>query len=202
MIVSAIKQQVKNPNRVNVFIDGKYTFSLSLDELLAERLKKDQQIDEARLKVLKKLSADGKLRTRTLEWLLNRPHSTRELRDYLYRKKADPALTEKLVKEFAARKYLNDEAYGHWLVELRKRAGKSNRAIRAELFKKGLSRQIADEVLATKTNGEEERLKKLIAKKQRLPRYRSDPQKLAKYLVNQGFDWSLVKQNLIDQKKD
>jgi hypothetical protein len=33
MKITAIKQQVKNPERVSVFIDEKYEFSLSLDEL-------------------------------------------------------------------------------------------------------------------------------------------------------------------------
>jgi hypothetical protein len=33
MKITAIKQQVKNPERVSIFVDGKYEFSLSLDEL-------------------------------------------------------------------------------------------------------------------------------------------------------------------------
>ena len=40
MRVSSIKQQVKNPQRVSIFVDGKYSFSLSLDELLREKIKR------------------------------------------------------------------------------------------------------------------------------------------------------------------
>src|SRR3989338_4732093 len=107
MKITTIKQQLKNPERVSIFVDEKYSFSLSLDELITHKLKKDQELSQADVKRLKKISTDGKLRIRALEWLMIRPHSTRELRDYLRRKKAEPELTDRLVEEFTAKKYLN-----------------------------------------------------------------------------------------------
>ncbi|OVE79294.1 hypothetical protein BVY00_00820 [bacterium G20] len=198
MRITAIKQQIKNPERVSIFVDEKYSFSLSLDELLREKIKKDDELDQVAEKRLKKISADGKLRARALEWLLNRPHSTREFKDYLYHKKADPELIESLVKEFSKRGYLDDQKFGEWLVELQKRRGKSNRAIRSELFKKGIRREIIDEILAGEANDETKRLKAVIEKKQKLSRYKKDPQKLKQYLVAQGFSWQLVKETLKD----
>src|SRR3989338_9571855 len=133
MKITAIRSHVKNPERVSVFLDGKYGFSLSLDELLHEKLKNGDELDKAAEKRLKKISADCKLRARTLEWLLNRPHSTRELRDYLYRKKAELEIINSLVEEFSAKGYLDDAKFAVWLIELQKRRGKSDRAIRSEL---------------------------------------------------------------------
>lgn len=203
MKITAIKQQVKNPGRVSIFLDGKYGFSLSFDELLAEKLKSEDEIDSARLKKLKKLSDDGKLRARALEWVMGRPHSTKEFKDYMFRKKADPELTENLTQEFTDKKYLDDKAYGLWLADLRGRAGKSNRQIRSELFAKGLSRDDVETVLQGQGAKEVERLRSLIAKKGRLPRYQNDPQKLAKYLMSQGFMYNDVKEALaINQPED
>lgn len=195
MKISAIKQQVKNPERVSIFVDGKYAFSLSLDELVAEKVKNGQELDQAELRRLKKLSDDGKLRTRALAWLLNRPHSERELRDYLRRKKAEEELTERLVGDLTKKGYVDDQKYARWLVELRSRAGKSNRAIRSELFSKGVSREVIDEVLEA-SNNEEQRLKKLVAKKRQSLRYKNDDLKLAKYLTSQGFSYGLVREVL------
>src|SRR3989339_1581860 len=115
MKITAIKAQVKNPERVSVFVDDKYSFSLSLDELVSQKLKKDDELNQADVKRLKKLSDDGKLRARSLEWLLNRPHSIREFKDYLYRKKADPRLSEALIQEFTDKNYLNEQKFGQWL---------------------------------------------------------------------------------------
>jgi regulatory protein len=192
MKITSLQQQVKNPDRVSVFVDGKYAFSLSYNEVISSGVKAEQEIDEAQLKRFKKLSEDGKLRARALEWLMNRPHSTRELKDYLYKKKADPELSDKLVEEFSSKGYLNDESFAQWYSELLTRRGKSNRAIKAELFKKGIGREVADAVL-DETGDEEQRLAELVAKKSKLSRYRNDPQKLTQYLVAQGFNWQDVK---------
>src|SRR3954468_12937735 len=108
MKITSIKQQVKNPERVSVFVDGKYEFSLSLDELVKYKLKNNDELDKADVKRFKKISADGKLRARALEWLMNRPHSERELRDYLYKKKVEKDQIESLVDEFTHKGHLNN----------------------------------------------------------------------------------------------
>jgi regulatory protein len=203
MNITSIKQQVKNPNRVSIFVDGKYTFSLSLDELVVHKLKNNDELSEADVKRFKKISEDGKLRARALEWLLNRPHSEREFRDYLYRKKAEPEQIENLVEEFSKKGYLDNAKFAEWFAELQSRRNKSNRAIRSELFKKGIDRQLTDIVMEEQGNEELERLKALITKKSKSSRYKNDPLKLAQYLVGQGFNYQLVKQALAaDEPED
>ena len=202
MKITAIKQQVKNPGRVSVFVDGKYEFSLSLDELLEQRLKNGDELDKDGIKRLKKISTDGKLRIRAMEWLLNRPHSTREFRDYLYRKKAEPELTESFAGEFSEKGYLDDRKFGQWFIELHTRRSKSNRAIRSELFGKGLDRELVEELMADQADDEIERLKKLVAKKRQSTRYKNDPQKLARYLAQQGFGWEDIKASLNDDDSE
>jgi regulatory protein len=195
MKITALKQQLKNPQRISVFVDGAYSFSLSLDELASQKIKNAQELSPAELKKLKKLSEDGKLRGRALEWLMSRPHSTRELRDYLRRKKAAQELAEKLVKEFTDKKYLDDAGYARWLTELRGRAGKSNRAIQAELYAKGIGGEQIEQVLG-ENRDEAERLRAVIAKKRRLSRYKNDEQKLKQYLLRQGFSYQAVDEEL------
>lgn len=196
MRITALKQQIKNPQRVSIFVDEKYSFSLSLDELVKYKLKKDAELSEQDVKKYKKLSEDGKLRARALEWLINRPHSIREFKDYMYRKKADSELTDFLIKEFSAKKYLDEQKFGEWFLDLQKRRGKSNRAIRSEFFKKGLAREMVEELMQDQSESEEQRLKDLIAKKRKSSRYKNDPQKLAQYLIAQGFNWQEIKQAL------
>jgi regulatory protein len=196
MKITALKAQIKNTDRVSIFVDEKYAFSLSLDELVRYKLKKDDELGAADAKKFKKISADGKLRARALEWLMNRPHSEREFRDYLYRKKAEPDQIEDLVTEFTQKSYLDNTKFAAWFSELQARRNKSDRQIRAELFKKGIGREVVDEILQQSIGNEEERLKSLIAKKTKLSRYQKDPRKLTKYLTSQGFSYHLVKQQL------
>ena len=196
MKITSIKQQVKNPERVSISVDGKYEFSLSLDELVKYRLKNDDELSQAEVKKYKKISADGKLRARSLEWLLNRPHSEREFRDYLYRKKIEPEQIQSLVDEFTNKGYLDNAKFAQWFTELQSRRGKSDRAIRAELFKKGIGRELADNTIPENAGEETQRLRAVIQKKSQLSRYKNDPDKLIRYLVGQGFSWQAVKEEL------
>lgn len=196
MKITALKQQIKSPQRVSIFVDDKYGFSLSLDELVKYKLKKDDELSELDLKKYKKLSEDGKLRARALAWVLNRPHSKREFGDYMRRHKAEPELTAQLAEEFEQRKYLDDKQYAKWLVELRGRAGKSSRAMRAELMQKGVEREVIDLVLESEADNEAQRLHQLINKKKNLPRYKNDMPKFIQYLTAQGFPYQLVMREL------
>ena len=202
MKISAIKQQIKDPERVSVFVDGQYSFSLGLDQLVKYKLKKDDQLSENDVKKFKKISADGKLRARALEWLLNRPHSTREFKDYLYKKQADPVLTESLIKEFTKKGYLDDAKFAAWFIELKQRKNKSRRAVRAELLKKGISGEVLEAAVEAQPTDEDAALREIIAKKQKTSRYKDDPVKLAKYLVGQGFSYDLVKKQLLSKTVD
>jgi len=202
MKITALKAQVKNTERVSVFMDEKYAFSLSLDELVKYKIKQNDELTAADVKKFKKISADGKLRARALEWLVNRPHSEREFRDYLYRKKAEPEQIKSLVGEFTVKGYLDNAKFAAWFSELQARRNKSDRQIRAELFKKGIGREAADEVLAEGAGDEAARLEALIDKKRGLSRYQKDSQKLMQYLVAQGFSWQSVKKALSVNQPD
>ena len=194
MKITGIKQQVKNAERVSIFVDGKYTFSLHLNELIEEKLKIGQEIQEEDIKRLKKLSEDGKLRARTLEWVLVRPRSVRECRDYLYRKKADPDFSESLMKDFKKRGYLDDVVFAKWLTDMRRRGGKSDRAIQNELMKKGVTREVMHEAMPKDEEDERMRLRAVYEKKQRLTRYKNDPVKFKQFLLRQGFSYEDIKQ--------
>ena len=94
--ITDLRQGVKNPNRVNVFVNGKFAFSLDVSQVVDYKLKVGKEISVAELEELKKASEFGKLYQRILEWVLMRPRSERETRDYLYKKlktsSSDPLL--------------------------------------------------------------------------------------------------------------
>ena len=198
MKVTSITQQAKSPDRVSVFVDGKYSFSLSLDQLLEHKLKKDQELDEAQLKQLKQASQDGKLLARTLEWLLMRPHSEKELRDYLYKKKVDKTQIQGIVDHMRSRRYVDDHAFATWFADNRRRKNKSTKAITAELRSKGISPLTIQSIVtdAMSSTSEDQALKEMINKLSKRPRYASDQQKFMRYLISKGFSYEQVKQAL------
>lgn len=84
--VTDLKQGVKNPNRVNVFVNEKFSFSLDVAQVVDFGLKIGRVVSEDELAEYKKASEFGKEYQRALEWVLVRPRSVRELKDYLRRR--------------------------------------------------------------------------------------------------------------------
>ncbi|RYC74848.1 regulatory protein RecX [Candidatus Nanosyncoccus alces] len=84
--ITDIKQAVKNENRVNVFVNGKYSFSLDVAQVVDMGVKVGRIVSEDELADFKKASEFGKAYQRALEWVLMRPRSKRELQDYLKRR--------------------------------------------------------------------------------------------------------------------
>jgi regulatory protein len=195
MRISRIAQQQKNLDRVSVFIDGKYSFSLNLDQLLESKLKDGLDIQEDQIARFKKMSEEGKLKMRTLEWLMIRPRSAKELRDYLVRKKLAKEQIDNWQIEFSQKKYQDDEYFAKWWIDQRRYKNRSTASIKYELKTKGIDGSIIDNLLLDSSNADKEALRKLIIKKRRQSKYRED-KKLIEYLMRLGYHYSLIKEVL------
>ena len=84
--ITDLKQGVRNPDRLNVYINEKFSFSLDISQVVDFHLKIGREVSEEELLEFKKASEFGKLYQRALEWALTRPRSEKEVRDYLCRK--------------------------------------------------------------------------------------------------------------------
>ena len=207
MKITALKMQVRDKDRVNVFVDGKYRFSLDITQVAELGIKNGAEYTEEELVELENESQFGKLYTRSLEYALIRPRSQRELRDYLYRKTRDTRtktgdikkgvskeLTERVFDRLLEKGYVDDEKFAKFWVENRNvRKGSSMRKLQMELRGKGVETGIVEQVLADTDRLDTDELQKIIAKK--ASRY-DDIQKLTAYLVRQGFRYDDVKEAL------
>lgn len=203
--ITALKVQLRDKDRVNVFVDGKYSFSLDITQVAELGIKTGAEYTVEELAELENESQFGKLYTRSLEYVLIRPRSQRELRDYLYRKTRDtrtkmgtikkgvsPELTERVFNRLLEKGYLDDEKFARFWVENRNtRKGTSLRKLQSELMAKGVERSIIERALQDTDRSDTDELQKIILKK--ASRY-SDEQKLMAYLVRQGFSYDDVKQ--------
>lgn len=193
MKITAIKQQVKNQARASIFLDGKYSFSLTLDQLVVEKLKVGLELEEPRLKELKKKSDEGKFRQRAMEWVLSRPRSVKEFKDYLRLRKIEEDFSNELIESFMGRGYLSDENFAKWWVSRRVLRSKSQKYIRNSLRAKGVNQEILN--MLSISEGEDTRLKELISTIRTRPRYQ-DETKLKAYLLRQGFSYDDIRNAL------
>ena len=82
-VVTNITQSRRNENRVNIYIDGKFEFSLDLTQVVDFKIKVGRQLEPHEITEYRHASEFGKLYQRALEWVLMRPRSVRETRDHL-----------------------------------------------------------------------------------------------------------------------
>ena len=215
MKITALTLQQKDPNRVNVMVDGKFRFSLDVFQVADLGIRKDKEYSEKELNELETESQFGKLYARALEYCLMRPHSSREVRDYLYRKTlsrkykskrtgelmerpgVSQAVTERVHQRLVEKGYIDDEKFTRYWVENRNQTkGTSRRKLQAELAAKGVDRALVERELAESERSDSNELQKVIAKKRN--RY-PDDQKFMQYLMRQGFSYDDVKNALSEQ---
>lgn len=197
MKITKITEQSISKDRVSIYIDGSYAVSLTLDQLLEEKLKIGDELDDQGLKRLRKLSEDGKLKIRAMEWLILRPRSARELTDYLRRKNVGPDQINQWVASFQKTGLQNDTNFARWWVEQRRNKQRSASYIRQELRSKSIDQDIINEVLTYNDTNDESVLKQLIEKKRRITRYQ-DNKKLTEYLLRQGYRYSDIVEALAE----
>jgi len=215
MKITGLSAQQKDPNRINVLVDGRFRFSLDISQVTDLGIRVGKEFSEEELDEFEVESQFGKLYGRALEYCIMRPHSAREVRDYLYRKtrttrvrnkrtgevKERPGvsaeLTERVFERLLDKGYIDDSKFTRWWVENRNvRKGTSRRKLQAELIAKGVSSTIIDETLSQTTRSDEEELAKIVSKKR--AKY-PDDRKLMQYLARQGFSYDDIKSVLSDQ---
>ena len=213
MIITAINVQLKNPNRVSIFIDGHYNLSLDIVQLNDIKLKVGQEIDEAHFHELERASQFGKLYTRTLEYLLMRPHSRLEVKQYLHRKTLDrkykvrgtteykvapgieKSIADSVLNTLVDRGYIDDRKFASYWVENRHiKKGVSHRKLVDELSRKGVDKEIIREALNGSDRNNQDELEKMITKKSK--RYADNHQEFMAYLCRQGFSYGDVRESL------
>lgn len=193
MNITAIKAAVRTKGRCNIFVDGKYSFSLDELQLVGSGIFMGRELTEAELTNLKDESAFGKAYARALEYIMRRPRSVKELREYAWRKQWEPDLAKRVMERLKRKGYLDDAKFAE--VWVRHRAmGRpiSLRKLRAELMQKGITEGTINQALQGSDFNEQSALINLIAKKRKLARFQDD-QKLMQYLAGKGFSFDDIR---------
>ena len=211
MKITSLSAQVRNPDRVNISVDGKFRLSLDIYQVGELGIKIGKDISEDELAAIETESSFGKLYARALEYCLMRPHSAREIRDYLWRKTratkyksrkgeikerdgVSQDVADRVYTRLLDKGYIDDEKFARYWVENRNQTkGSSIRKLTAELRAKGIDAGVISEALEKSDRSDDNELAKIIAKKR--AKY-ADDQKFMQYLVRQGFGFDDIRQAL------
>lgn len=186
-VITALKVETKDPRRIAVLVDG--VPRLAVSRPIAAGLQVGQPIDESGMAELERREAVEAAVLRAGRLLSRRPRSEAELRTALRRSKAAPEIIDGAIERLRQAGEIDDLRFA--------KAWRDNRAdfrprgafaLKAELQRKGVSRQVIDQAL----EGFSEEEAALAAARKAARRLRARPelpfdQQLYAYLQRRGF---------------
>ncbi len=196
-IITALRPQ-RNKKRVNVYLDGKFSFGIDLENLVKLNLKIEQEYSEKEIREIIKKAEFQKTYNKLIRYSALRPRSKREIEIWYRKYKVHESLHDELFSKLKRLELLDDTKFANWWVEQRiafRPRGK--RALMSELRQKGISRHIVDDVLSKTDINEKKMAKKLLErKKYKWERFNKleARKKKSEFLARKGFGWEIIKQ--------
>ena len=194
--ITKIIQQVKRVDRYSIFVEGKYSFSLSETALLQSGLARGQELTKEQVGEYKVLSADDKIYSQALRYAAMRNRSVWEMEQYLKRKNTAPPLVTDILNKLSKIGILSDETFARsWVANRRLLKPTSLRRLKQELRAKRVPDGIIEVTLQEDGTDELTTLQELIQKKRKQTKYQ-DNLKLMQYLARQGYNYGDIKSAL------
>lgn len=204
--ITNITRQKRN-ERVNIFLDEKFAFSLSSYELVKNNLKVGSILEQKQINNILSREHLSILTDLAVKYLSFRPRSEKEVKDYLAKKIArkneikysiasQSPLIASIVKKLKKNKYLDDYEFALWFLKSRiKSKPRSLAVIKAELRTKGISSEIIEKII-TYAPRDLDQAKNVLSKKairwQKLAEV-DFKRKAYTYLSSKGFDYETIK---------
>lgn len=201
-VITALEAQKRNKERVDIYLDGEYAFSLTLIE--AARLRKGQVLSPDEITTLRNEDEITRAIERGLRFLGYRPRSTAEVRRNLVQNKTPESVVDAAVERLQTMGYLDDSAFARFWVENRETFRPSGpAALRYELRQKGIADTVIEAALQdTDAADGAYRAAQTRVKQLRGSSRQQFKQKLGNFLQRRGFAYSTCRdiiQRLIDE---
>lgn len=165
MLITAIEPRRKAMSAL--YIDGEFVMNLDTRTLIENRFDVGREIDDDDLHEIINLSNERRAKEKAL-WLISyRDHSKKELTDKI-RRTCDDESAEKAVERMEELGLVNDRVFAErYARKLLFTKHMSKTAASYELVRKGIDRELADEILDSIEVDEREQIREVIEKKYR-----------------------------------
>jgi regulatory protein len=191
--ISALKVQKRNPQRVNVYLDGEYAFGLA--RITAAWLHVGQELSSEKIAQLKAQDTEEIAYQRALRLLSFRPRSSAEVRQKLNRLGYSEEVIDSVLARLLRSGLIDDARFAkEWADNRNEFRPRSRRALEYEMRQRGLARDEIDQAL----DGLDENSLALQAARKYSRRLQGLPatdfrRKLYGFLARRGFGYETAK---------
>lgn len=193
--------QQKNKDRVNVHLDGKFAFGVTLQSALENNLKIGKELSHEEIEALRGKDYLDINFSKLVSFASSRPHSKKEIHLWFRRKHIDENAQKQLFNRLKNVGLVNDEEFAKWWVEQRVHfRSMPQKMLKLELRQKGIKDEIVERVLSERESPSEVELaRKVLTKKFRqIPKIKDlkEKRRVYDFLLRRGFGYDAIKKAL------
>ncbi len=192
--ITALRVGRGRKRRVNVFLDGKFAFSLEAEVVVKEGLHIGQELSAAQIEALTRADNFHRCLNVAAHYLSYRPRSEFELRERLRQRGFNGNSIDVVLAKLKEQGLMDDMAFAQFWRDNRESFNpRSQRLIRLELGQKGVARDIIDQVVAA-VDDEDSAYRAAQSKARNLPLsdYQLFQRRLGGYLRRRGFGYGVI----------
>jgi regulatory protein len=179
---------------MNVYLDGRFSFSLGVEVAVKEKLEVGQEVSGDRTEALVKKEQYRRCFEAALRYLGYRPRSESEVRFRLRRRGFSGEDIETAITRLKEQSLLDDEAFARFWKDNRESfSPRSQRLTRMELRRKGVVGDVIDRVV-DELDDTESAHRAALSKVRHWPRsdYDSFRRRLGEYLRRRGYSYEVI----------
>lgn len=190
--ITALQVQKRNPNRVNIHLDGEYAFGLA--RIVAAWLHTGQTLDEEKIAKLQAEDARERALQQAMLFLSYRARSEKEIRQNLSKHEIPDVVIDETIERLRRNGFANDKQFASTWVENRSTfRPRGRRALALELRQKGIDDATIESALEDvdeDTLAYEAGQKK--ARKLKVQEWSEFRKKMSDFLARRGFSYSVI----------
>lgn len=196
MRITSLEPQANNPERINLYVDGRFLLGVKAAIVFQMGLRLEQELLPTQLEQLRQEETLQQAVDRALNYLSFRPRSREEVRRYLRRKQIAPEIIEAALARLDRLDFVNDRAFASFWIETREHfSPRGARALKNELRMKGVEREVVEELVDDEQD-EERALRAGHKKAQSLMHipdidYATFRSRLGSFLQRRGFGYEV-----------
>ncbi len=197
--ITKIEVGKRNKERVNVYIDEEYAFSINMELVYKFGLKEKQEIDKEKILNIAISENFSKCKEVALN-IVERSYKTeKEIRDKLFLKDFDGDIIEKTIEFLKEYKFIDDSKFVKMYVKDHIKSQGQNK-IKYGLIQKGIDKILIDEALEEIDRDDEFNIAFTLCEKKYLSIIKRESDefkvknKVIRYLLGRGYDYDIAKE--------
>jgi regulatory protein len=193
--ITALHARKGRSKRVNIYLDGKFAFSLEAEVALKEGLKKGQELSPERIEEIASENSYRRCYDAAALFLSYRPRSEPEVRERLSRRGFPAASIDAVITRLKEQGLVDDTAFAQFWTENRDSFSPRSRWLTGqELRRKGVDEEIINQAVGT-LDDEDSAYRAARKKARNLPRhdFQDFYHRLGDHLQRRGFSYGVIK---------